>query len=189
MQVRAANVPFDTKHPVVRSLVVVAGLQTAQPAKDAGIVTVERLAHEANVGIAEFSTEEAANIVAGPVGRRDDRAGGLDWRLGRHDRDDALRSELVANAGIAGPAIDIVAITIIDSNEPEPAGVSDLPGDTQRILTVGPDAARRCRLGQRNRDHAEKGAVQAVDAGGYIAGKLVENANRSKRLQNEVSGC
>src|SRR5262245_501648 len=131
MQVRAAYVPFDTKHPVVRSLVIVAGLQTAQPAKDAGIVTVDRRTHETNVGIAVFSAEEAADIEAGPVGRRDDRAGGLDRRLGRHDRDDALGRELIANAGIAGPAIDVIAITIIDSNEPEPAGVGDLPGDTQ----------------------------------------------------------
>ncbi len=96
---------------------------------------------------------------------------------------------MVTNAGVAGPAVDVVAIAIIDADEAEPAGIDDLTGHAQGVLAVGSDARGRGRLVERDRRVAgtKEGAVgQRGVVGDDVAGKLVEDTRRSEGLPDHV---
>ena len=117
---------------------------------------------------------------------RDRRLGGL----GRQDGNKRLGRELVANAGVAGPAVDIIAITIIDAHEAEPAGIHDLPGEAERILPIGTDAGRRrCLVERKGRAAGPRRiAFQRGVVRGDVAGEFVEHACRREGLPDHCRG-
>src|SRR6185369_12931354 len=128
MNVGGADVALEAENPVVGELVVVAELDAADRSEHPRPVGCLRRTRERDVGAAPGGAEEAASIEAGPVRYPDDRDRRLGG-LGRHDGSKRLGRELVANAGVAGPAVDVLAIAIVDAHEAEPAGVHDLPGE------------------------------------------------------------
>ena len=92
---------------------------------------------------------ESADIEAGPVGRRDVQDAAEPSTLVGITTAIISGRELVANAGVAGPAIDVVAIAIVDADEAEPTGVHDLPGEAERILAISSDAGGAVRAWSR----------------------------------------
>src|SRR6185369_7346214 len=128
MDVGGADVAFEAENPVVGELVVVAELDAADWSEYPRPVGRLRRARERDVGAACGGAEEPTSVETGPVRYPNDwnrRLGGL----GRHDGSKRLGRELVANAGVAGPAVDVLAVAIVDAHEAEPAGVDDLPGE------------------------------------------------------------
>ena len=85
MHIAGADVAFDTQHPVVAELMVVAELDAAKAAKHPGLVAGGREGRtdEFDVGAPGGRACESAGIEAGPAGRADKGPGRLD-RLGRH---------------------------------------------------------------------------------------------------------
>src|SRR5262249_10361707 len=147
MHIAGADVAFDTQHPVVAELMIIAELDAAKTPKYPGLVAGGRegRADELGVGAGGGRACEPAGIEAGPVGRPDRRARPLD-HLGRHRGCDRFWREL-ADASVAGPAFDVFTIAIVDANEAEPARVDELRRDAKRVLAVGPDAGCRRLLG------------------------------------------
>src|SRR5262249_13422912 len=123
VQVLRADITFDTKDPTVRRLVVIPKLDSSEPSEHARIVALVRgVSYAATIGLSGCDTQEAAGIESGPVGRPNVS---MRRRLGLHGhhRSDHLRRELISKTGVAGPAIDVVAVPIVDAHEAKPAGV------------------------------------------------------------------
>ncbi len=169
---------------------VVAGLQAADRAYRPGLGADAEAVDEAHVGGAVVHAGEAAEVEAGPVDRGDDRRQRLHRRLARHHRGEQLRRELVADAGIAGPAVDVVAVAIIEACIAEPSGVGHLSGDAEGELAVGADArgAGGLRKGNRLTDGRieEERVREGREARGDGAGEFVEHACRRERLEDDV---
>src|SRR5262249_11637366 len=98
------------------------------------------------------------------------------------------------DTGIAGPTVDVVAIAIVDADEAEESRIDELAGDAERVLAVGADARGRCRLveglshgaGRSRKTDDESTVGRRDEIGGDVAGELMEDARREKRLPDDV---
>src|SRR5579871_1035231 len=142
--VGSTDVALNAEDHPVGELIVVTEFDAAQTAEHPRLVAGDREGRlrELDVGAAGRDAGEAANIESGPPGWRDDGVRGR-LHLYRHHGSDHIGRELVTDAGIAGPAVDVVALAIVDANVAEPAGVGNLSRHTQRVLAVGPNPRRR----------------------------------------------
>ncbi len=129
--------------------------------------------------IAPGRAGEAAHIGAGPVvfvpsgGRRILYAGAPS--LGR---------ELVAQAGIDAPAVDVLADLVVDTRVAEPSGIDDGGGGAERELAVGAHAARR----RREHETVDTGVscVGFHRPGSHVAGELIEHAGSKVGLPGDA---
>ena len=84
---------------------------------------------------AQNAAAKGADIEPGPVDRCHDRNSGP---LGGHPRlRNRLGRELVANAARPAQALEIWAVTVIDSGEAKPACARDLGREAQGVLPKG----------------------------------------------------
>ena len=104
---------------------------------------------------------------------------------------------MISNARGARPALDGLAVAVVDARKSEPAGVDDLSGNAERVLAIGPDPRRRGRRAEGGRGESawprrtrsEEIAVRAGrEVRGDVAGEFVEDAGRKEGREREVAG-